>query len=134
MNKLLYGLLFVGVFAVLYGVGRTWKLKPETKYNHTLVNGEIAVVRSHEGSSVWLALDQKDCYSINVAMSRKDTTQLKELEDNKTAFPIPAGTFAKVIGGSESRVKVQVVDGPLAGKQGWAEFEYLRPRQPGEFR
>jgi hypothetical protein len=134
MNKLLYVALVLGVFAVLYGVGRSWKLKPETKYNHTLVNGEIAVVGSKGGSSVWLALDQKDCYSINIAMSQKDLAQLRVFEDKKAAFPVPAGTLAKVIGVTESRVKVQLIDGPSAGQQGWAEFEYFRPRQPGEFR
>jgi hypothetical protein len=134
MNKLLYVLLFVGVFAVLYGVGRTWKLKPETKYDHTLLKGETAVVKSPGGGSVWLALDKKDCYPINVAMSHKDSAQLSGFEASKGAFSVPEGTLVKVVGGYESHVQVQVTEGPFAGKQGWVEFEYLRPRQAGEFK
>jgi hypothetical protein len=134
MNKLLFCAVFLGGFAVLYGVGRVWKLKPETKYDHRLLKGETAVVTSPRGNSVWLALDKNDCYSINVAMSRSDLTRLKGCEDNRTAFAVPAGTFVRVTGESVGRVRVQVIDGPFAGKQGWVEFQYLRPRQPGEFR
>jgi hypothetical protein len=134
MNKLLYVLLFVGVFAVLYGVGRTWKLKPETKYDHTLLKGEVAVVRNPGGGNVWLAPDKKDCYPINVAMSHKDSARLSSFEASNGAFSVPVGTVVKVIGVYESDVRVQVTEGPAAGQQGWVEFEYLRPRQPGEFK
>ena len=134
MNKLLYVLLFLGGFAVLYGVGKNWKLKPETKYDHRLLAGETAVVKNQAGSAVWLALKKSDCYSINVAMSHRDLAQLKGFVDNHTAFAVPTGSFVKVIEESVSRVKVEVIDGASAGKQGWVEFEYLRPRQPGEFR
>lgn len=134
MNRLLYVLLFVGAFAVLYGVGRTWKLKPETKYDHTLLKGEAVVVRSPGGGSVWLALDRKDCYPISVAMSQTDSARLNGFEASKAAFSVPAGTKAKVTGVYESHVRVQVTGGPADGQQGWVEFEYLRPRQPGEFK
>jgi hypothetical protein len=133
MNKLLYVLIFAAGFAVLYGVGRAWKLKPETKYDHRLVNGEIAVVRSQGNKPVWLALDKKDCYSINVAMLQGDFEKLKSLEKERAAFSVPAETFVKVTGESVSRVRVEVVDGPLAGQQGWVEWEYVRPRHQGEF-
>lgn len=134
MNKLLYVLLFLGGFAVLFGVGKTWKLKPETKYNHTLRTGEIAVVTNKAGGIVWLAQNKDDSYAVNVAMSRGDSAYLKTAEDNRTAFAVPVGTLVKVLGESESRVKVEVTDGVSAGKQGWVEFEYARPRKPGEFR
>jgi hypothetical protein len=133
MNKLLYVLVFLGVFVVLYSVGRAWKLKPETKYDHILHNGEIAVLKKQGGSSVWLAVDRKDCYTISAAMSAQDTAHLKALEDNKAAFAVPVGTFVKVLGAADSRDRVEVTDGPLAGRAGWVEFQYLRPRQPGEF-
>jgi len=133
MNKLLFWAVFLGGLVALYGVGRAWKLKPETKYAHRLLKGEIGVVTNPAGDRVWLALDKKDCYSINVAMSQKDSAHLKGCEDNQTAFPVAAGTFVKVMGESVSSLRVQVMDGPLAGKEGWVEFQYLRPRQPGEF-
>ena len=134
MNKLLYVLLFLGGLAILYGVGAAWKLKPETKYNHTLHTGETAVVTNKTGGSVWMALDQKDCYAIGVAMSNLDKDYLSAAENNKTAFVVPIGTLVKVLGESESRVKGEVMEGPLAGKQGWLEFEFLRARKAGEFR
>jgi hypothetical protein len=134
MNKLMYSVVLLGGFAVLYGVGRTWRLKPESKYDHRLLSGEIAVVKSPRGGEVWLALDKHDCYSLNVAMSKGDSAHLKACEDKQTAFAVSAGTFVKVIGESVSRVRVEVMDGTSAGRQGWVEFQYLRPRQPGEFR
>jgi hypothetical protein len=133
MNKLLYVLIFVGGFAVLYGVGRMWKLKPETKYDHRLVQGEIAVVAGQGNRPVWLAVDKNDCYAISVAMLQGDSEKLKSLEESKAAFAVPTDTFVKVTGESVSRVRVEVTDGPLAGRQGWTEFEFVRPRRTGEF-
>jgi hypothetical protein len=133
MNKLLYVLVFLGVFVVLYSVGRAWKLKPETRYDHTLHNGEIAVLKSPGNSSVWLAVDKKDCYSVSAAMSSKNPDRLRIFEGSQTAFAVPAGTFVKVMGQADSRNRVNVTEGPLAGRAGWVEFQYLRPRQPGEF-
>jgi hypothetical protein len=133
MNKLLYVLVFLGVFVVLYSVGRAWKLKPETRYDHTLHNGEIAVLKSPGNSAVWLAVDKKDCYAVSAAMSAQDPAHLKTLEDNRTAFAVPAGTFVRMMGAADSRDRVEVTDGPFAGRTGWVEFQYLRPRQPGEF-
>jgi hypothetical protein len=134
VSKLLYFVVILGSFVLLYGVGRAWKLKPESKYDHNLYLGEIAVLRIQGNDNVWLALRKDDCYSMNVAMVHKDSANLRGCEDAHTAFSVPAGTFVKVIGESVSRKHVQVMDGPLVGKTGWVEFQYLRPRQPGEFR
>ncbi|NWF83393.1 MAG: hypothetical protein HXY18_06145 [Bryobacteraceae bacterium] len=133
MIRLLYFVVILGSFVLLYGVGRVWKLKPETKYDHSIYIGETAVLTIKGGGEVWLAHRKDDCYSMNVAMARKDSEHLRGCADAHTAFAAPAGTFVKVIGSSVSRKHVEVVDGPLAGKRGWVEFQYLRPRQPGEF-
>lgn len=134
MNKLLYILLILGGFAVLLGVGRFWKLRPETKYNHELHTGETAVLTSKAGSKVWVALDEKDCYPLGVAMSKQDTAYLSSTETNKTAFVAPVGASVKVLGQTGSRVHVELTEGVLAGQRGWVEFEYARPRKAGEFR
>ncbi len=134
MNKFLYVLLILGGFVVLYGVGRAWKLLPETRYDHELHPGEAAVVTSRVGDKVWVAMNQKDTYSINIAMVKKDAAALKTFEDNGTAVAVPVGTLVKVLWESESRVRLEVTEGPSAGKQGWVEFEYVRPRKAGEFR
>lgn len=134
MRKVLYFAVMLGSFVLLYGVGRGWKLKPESKYNHSLLKGETAVLTTPAGDSVWLARDRNDCYSMNVAMSRQDAAHLHGCEDAKTAFAVPAGTFVKVIATSANPMHVEVLDGPFAGKTGWVEFQYLRPRRPGEFR
>lgn len=133
MSKLLYFVVILGSFVVLYGVGRNWKLKPESKYDHNLYLGEIAVLRAQGGDSVWLAIRKDDCSSMNVAMARRDLDHLRGCEASQTAFSVPAGTQVKVVGASVSRKHVQVLDGPLTGRNGWVEFQYLRPRQPGEF-
>lgn len=134
MNKLLYLLLILGGFGVLLGVGRFWKLQPETKYKHELHTGETAVLTSKAGGQVWLALAEKDCYPLGVAMSKRDTAFLSSTEANKSAFVAPVGATVKVIGQTESRVHVEVSEGALAGQRGWVEFEYVRPREAGEFK
>jgi hypothetical protein len=134
MNKFLYVLLVLGGFVVLYGVGRTWKLLPETKYEHELHPGEAALVTSKVGDRVWVAANQKDCYGINIAMVKKDAGALKAFEDTGAAMAVPLNTLVKVLWQSESRVKLEVSEGAFAGKQGWVEFEYVRPRKAGEYR
>jgi len=134
VRKLLCFVVILGSFVLLYGVGRGWKLKPESKYAHSLHTGEVAVLTIRGGDAVWLAFAKDDCYSMNVAMSRRDSAHLRGCEDAKTAFAVPASTLVKVIGSSVSRTHVAVLEGPLAGQSGWVEFQYLRPRQPGEFR
>ena len=134
MKKLLYVLIFLGGFAVLFGVGRLWKLKPETKYDHVLKTGEVAVVAGKTGETVYLTRDQKDTYAANVAMTRRDSAWLEEAAARNAVFAVPAGAFVRVTAQKESRVRVEVVDGPAANQQGWAEFEYVRPKHRGEFR
>lgn len=133
MSRLLYFVVILGSFLLLYRVGRNWKLKPETRYDHNLYLGEIAVLRAQGSDSVWLALKKEDCSSMNVAMASGDLARLRGCEDSQTALSVPAGTQVKVIGESVSRKHVRVLDGPLAGRSGWVEYQYLRPRQPGEF-
>jgi len=133
VSKLLYFLVILGSFAVLYAVGRNWKLKPETEYNHNLYLGETAILTIQGGGSVWLALKKDDCSSMNSAMFQRDSSYLRGCEDAQTAFAVPAGAHVKVIGESVNRKHVQVVEGPQSGRTGWVEFQYLRPRRPGEF-
>lgn len=133
MSKLAYFAFILGCFLILYGVGRVWRLKPETKYNHTLLKGETAVLTIGEGDTVWLARKPEDCYTMNVAMAHKDAAYLKGCADSNTACAVPAGTPVKILGASVSRKHVRILEGPLEGKEGWIEFQYLRPRRPGEF-
>lgn len=134
MSKYFFFFGFLAAFAVAWGVGRAWKLKPETPYSHNLYRGETAVLTNAAGDSVWLAVRKEDCSSMNVAMAKHDDSHLRGCEDAQTAFAAPAGTAVKVIGASVNRKQVTVLDGPLAGRTGWVEFQYLRPRRAGELR
>lgn len=134
VSKFFYLFFIAGSFVPLLTVGRNWKLKPESRYAHTPYIGETAVLTIEGGNTVWLAVDRDDCSSMNTAMAGHDVTQLRGCEDTQTAFRVPAGTFVKVTAESGSRNRVVIQKGPLAGKAGWIEFQYLRPRRPGEFR
>jgi len=134
MSKLLILLLTAGAFVVLLMVGKTWHLRPDTAEQHVVHSGETAILASAAGPQVWLAKDKRHCYSLQVAMSSKDAVGLKNYETRDEAFPVPGGNAVKVIGESISTRQVQIIDGPMAGKTGWVEFEYLRPRKAGEFR
>lgn len=132
MNKLLVVALMVGGFGVLYGVGRVWKLKPETPVNHILHNGEAAMLTTTTGHAVWLAASQADTYTLQVAMGKQDQAALDRAAVAGTAFPVQVGTRVRVRTQKVSRIQVEVLDGPDAGRVGWAEFEYLRPLRPNE--
>jgi hypothetical protein len=132
--KWFYAFGFVLVLLIAYGAGREWKLKPETRENHSLYRGEIAVLVHASHADVWLARDKDDCSALNFAMAKHDEERLRGCLENQTAFPVAAGTFVKVQGSSVNRKLVAVLDGSLAGREGWVEFQYLRPRRAGEFR
>ena len=92
------------------------------------------MVTNKAGSSAWIAVNEKDCYEIGVAMSDRDQSYLGAAESANAAFVVPVGTLVKVLGETESRMRLEVIEGPSAGKQGWVEFEFVRPRKNGEFR
>ena len=118
MSKLLYFVVILGSFVLLHGVGRAWKLKPESQYDHSLYDGEIAVLTIQGADADWLAFDKNDCYSMSVAMAHKDSSHLQGCEDARTAFAVPAGTLVKVTGAFVSRKHLEVLDGPLARQDG----------------
>ena len=68
-----------------------------------------------------------DCYAIQKAVVEKDQAFLKACADNQTAFPAPAGTRVKVLAEKVSRRQVQILEGPLEGRTGWLEHEFLSP-------
>lgn len=134
MNKLLIVLITAGAFAVLLAVGRYWNLKPDTPQRHIVHKGETAVLAAAGRGPVWLARDKRQCYPLQVAMTRNDTAALKEIEQRGESFAVSSGTQVRVTAESVSARQVEILDGPAAGQSGWVEFEYLRPRRPGEFR
>ncbi|MBI4891103.1 MAG: hypothetical protein HY821_10805 [Acidobacteria bacterium] len=125
MNKLLMVAVIAGGFLVLYGVGRMWNLKPETKYNRTLHKGDEAVLVGAEGSKVWLAKKWEDSYHAQMAMGEKNEEWLKG-----AAVAAPAGARVKVVAEKESSREVEVE----AGVKGWVEQEYLRAPHQGEMK
>ncbi|WP_321475188.1 hypothetical protein [uncultured Paludibaculum sp.] len=132
MNKFLVLVIAVCAFVILLGVGREWKLKPETPANHMLHKGEMAVLVSTAGKAVWLAASKTDTYKMQIAMGKQDQAALDQAGVSGAAFPVVAGTHARVLEEDVSRLRIQLTDGPDAGRSGWVEFEYLRPIQPSE--
>ncbi len=133
MNKLLMAVIVLGAFAVLLVVGRYWNLRPDTAERHIVHVGETAVLTTPKAGRIWLARDKRSCYSLQVAMTNNDQVSLDNAGQRGEAFPVASGTQVRVKGESVSARQVELLDGPDAGKTGWVEFEYLRPRRPGEF-
>lgn len=127
MRKLAYALVIIGSFAILFAVGQAWRLKPETKTNRILHRGDSAVLTSPAGQDVWLAVKPEDCYPIQKAVVERNESYLKACADNQTAFPVAAGTRVKVLAEKVSRRQVQILEGPLEGRTGWVEHEFLAP-------
>lgn len=127
MRKLAYAAVIIGSFAVLFAVGQAWRLKPETKTSRILHRGDYAVLTTPAGQDVWLAVKPDDCYPIQKAVVEKDDSYLKACADNQTAFPVAAGTRVRVLAEKVSRRHVQILEGPLEGRTGWVEHEFLAP-------
>ncbi len=132
MNKFLLVLVVLAGFVILFGVGKAWKLKPETAENHTLHKGEVAVLTTTTGQAIWLAQSRDATRILQNAMGKQDGTALEKAEADQTAFPTAMGTQVRVKVEDGSRYQVEILDGPQAGKLGWVEFEYLRPIRPFE--
>jgi hypothetical protein len=130
VRKLMYALVIAGSFIVLFTVGQAWRLKPETRTSRILHKGDAAVLTAPSGEQVWLAHKKDDCYPIQAAVVEKNEAFLKACADNQTAFPALAGTRVKILAESVSRRQVQILEGPLEGKTGWVEHEFLQP-EPG---
>mgnify|MGYP001068239227 CR=1 FL=1 len=127
MRKLAYAAVIVGSFLILFAVGQAWRLKPETKTSRILRKGDHAVLVTPQGQDVWLANRKDDCYPIQKAVVDRDESYLKACADNQTAFPVAAGTRVRVLAESVSRRQVQILEGPLEGRTGWVEHEFLAP-------
>jgi hypothetical protein len=131
MRKLMYLLVIAGSFIVLFAVGQAWRLKPETKTSRILHKGDAAVLATPAGDQVWLANKKDDCYPIQAAVVEKNEAFLKACADNQTAFPVAAGTRVRILAESVSRRQVQILEGPLEGRTGWVEHEFLKPDPAG---
>lgn len=132
MNRFLVVVVILAGVILLYGVGRAWKLKPETPENHTLHKGEVAVLTTITGQAIWLAESKDSTRLLQNAMGKQDRAELERAENAQTAFPVTMGTQARVTVEDGSRYQVEILDGPAAGRRGWVEFEYLRPVRPSE--
>lgn len=126
MRKLAYAAVIVGSFVILFAVGQAWRLKPETQTIRILHKGDLAVLAAPSGEEVWLARRKDDCYPVQAAMAERNQDYLKACADNQTAFPVPAGTRVRILAESVSRRQVQILEGPLEGRTGWVEHEFLQ--------
>jgi len=132
MGKLNIFAVVVGVFVVALMIGRYWNLKPESKYDHVVNPGEIAVAEGHGGPIIWVAAKAEMTYDLHAATAKGDQVMLNRAEAAKEAFPLEAGARVRVTGDSGSKRKVEVTSGPHTGQSGWVEFECLRPLARGE--
>lgn len=132
MGTLRVLLFLAGFFVIAYGVGRYWKLKPETAQDHVVHSGEVAELAPSGMASVWVAVDGADSYQLQKAMVAKDERFLRDATARNAAFPVAPGTRVKVFRQSSENRRIQILDGPATGRFGWVEFEYLRIPKPGE--
>ena len=119
-------ILLAAFFGIAYTAGRIWRLKPETRQSHVVHRGEVAVLSAAGASEIWLAADREQSYPVQAAIARRDDKFLKELGSRNAAFPVAVGTRVKVLAESSNKRRVEVLEGPQAGRSGWVVFEYLR--------
>lgn len=132
MGKLNIVAVVTGVFLVALLIGRYWNLKPETKLDHVVRPGEIAVAEGHGAAAVWVAAEAGMTYDLHAASARGDEASLKQAEAGNRAFALGVGAQVRVVGDSGSKRRIEVLTGPATGKTGWVEFECLRPLRRGE--
>ncbi|MBI5281489.1 MAG: hypothetical protein HY858_07395 [Candidatus Solibacter usitatus] len=101
----------------------------ETRQNHVVHRGEQAVLTAANGNA-FLALEREDCYHVQQAVSSRDKAWLETMEMQDKVLRVAAGTPVKVLQDSYNERKVEILEGPLAGKTGWVAWEFLSPPPP----
>jgi hypothetical protein len=124
--------VLAGVFAIAFLAGRIWNLKPETKSAHVVHRGEEATVWVKDGGKVWVTAERDRAYDVQVAITQKNYAALAQLESANAAFSVDSGTRVKVLSESSEKRRIEILDGPQAGKTGWVVFEYLQLPKRGE--
>jgi hypothetical protein len=124
--------VLAGFFVIAFLAGRIWNLKPETKAAHVVHPGEAAYIWVPSGGKVWVSADRDRAYDIQVAITGNDIASLEKLEAAGAAFAVAAGTQVKILSESSNKRRIEILDGPQAGKSGWVVFEYLRLPKRGE--
>ncbi|GEM_PF-6340588 len=94
--------------------------------HHVVHRGEMAKLTVKDGDNVYLMLDKKDAYHAEEALASKDLPRLDAMVASGKALKLPAGTLVKVLRDSYADRKVEVEEGPLAGKTGWVVWENLK--------
>jgi hypothetical protein len=120
-------LVVAGIFLVALGAGRVWNLKPAHGEADPTRQGQVALLSAPVGETVWLALDRRDTYRLQRAMSLREEEVLEAAAARKSAFPVTAGTEVLVVRVSSSKREVEVLEGDHAGMRGWVEFDRLQP-------
>jgi len=98
----------------------------EDREHHVVHRGEMAKLTVKGGDSVYLAVERGDGYHVQEALSDKNTAKLEEMVSAGKAIKVAAGTMVKVLTDSYNERRVEVAEGPLAGKSGWVVWENLR--------
>jgi hypothetical protein len=130
MGPLRVLIVLAGIFIVALAAGRVWNLKPaHGEVDHTRP-GQVVLLASPSAEPVWLALDRRDTYRLQQAMSASDEAVLTEASRTKSAFPVNAGTRVRVVRMQTSKREVEVLDGTHTGMRGWVEFDRLQPERP----
>lgn len=127
MGALRVLIVLAGLFAVALAAGRIWNLKPAHGETDHTRRGQVALLSAPGAESVWLALDRRDTYRLQQAMSTGDQAVLDDATKHKTAFPVASGSEVLVVGSSVSKREVEVLEGPHTGMRGWVEFDVLKP-------
>lgn len=130
MGTLRVLLFLVAFFVVAFGVGQYWKLKPPTAQSHVIRGGETAILTADGTDQIWVAVTKDDSYTLQKAMVAKDETALSGFAAREAAFPVASGTRVRVMGQITEHRRVEVLDGPAAGRAGWVESEYLQVPKP----
>lgn len=87
--------------------------------------GDFAVVTHGSAAEVPLAIAKSDAHSLARAFETRDTKAVKAMVAAGRVLMVPARTHVRVTSESYNERRVEITDGPQAGRTGWVPFEWL---------
>ena len=89
--------------------------------------GAEAVLQPPGAVEIPLGIDREASRAVAQALAARDQSRLAEILKKGDAVLVPAGTRVKVLDESSSERRISLLEGTLAGHEGWVPIEWLTP-------
>jgi hypothetical protein len=99
----------------------------ETRTKHVVHQGELAVLSQPGRSTALLSLTKEDSHALARALASGVANAVEALIRDGKLMETKQETSVKVVAESFNERRVEILSGPLAGREGWVPQEWLKP-------